>query len=342
MNRLIRWGLAAGLAAALAVFGNAQAQGTGSSATGSSGSRGDTGGPTPGGADRTTGGSTDAQGGARGSSSDPGTRGSATSGSQDATGGSAASGSATGSSAAGSSAGDTGSASGRQAAASGSAQKVDKDLQERLEKIHAAHQTELHLAKIATQNAQSPEVKQFAEQMQTDHEKADQKLTQWAQGAGVNLEGKTFQKENERAMKDAEKLQSKTGAEFDREYMSRMVKEHEKAHKEVGKAAKDAKKANHTELASMLEQGGTGIQGHLQHAKQLEKSAGKAGETRQGRRPATGTGSGASDRPSSGSRGDTGGPTPGGADRTTGTPTGSTPQGGAPGSSSDSGERKAQ
>jgi putative membrane protein len=293
MNNVNRWGLAAGLAAALALFGNAQAQGaasgSGSGASGS-GSRGDTGGPTPSGADR--------------------------------------------SSATGSTAGGTGSA------ASGSqAKKLDKGLQEKLEKIHAAHQTELQLARVATQNAQSPEVKQFAEQMQSDHQRADEKLTQTAQSMGVSLEGKTFQKESDRAKKDMEKLQSKTGTDFDKEYMSRMVKEHERTEKDTSSAAKDARKANQTELAALLEQGHTGIQGHLQHAKDIQKAVDQGG------RPAAGgTGSSGSmgrepgAQPGSGSRGDTGGPTPGGADRSTGSGS-TTPGGGAPGTSSDPGQR---
>jgi putative membrane protein len=323
MNNVNRWGLAAGLAAALALFGNAQAQGAASSSgsgTSGSGSRGDTGGPTPSGADRSSAsGSSTPSGGAPGTSSDSGER-------------SGASGTSTG---AGSSAtGGTGSA-----ASGAQAKKLDKGLQDKLEKIHAAHQTELQLARVATQNAQSPEVKQFAEQMQNDHQRADEKLTQTAQSMGVSLEGKTFQKESDRAKKDMEKLQSKTGTDFDKEYMSRMVKEHERAEKDTSSAAKDARKANQTELAALLEQGHTGIQGHLQHAKDIQKAVDQGG------RPAAGgTGSSGSmgrepgAQPGSGSRGDTGGPTPGGADRSTGSGS-TTPGGGAPGTSSDPGQR---
>jgi len=291
MKNVNRWGLAAGLAAALALFGNAQAQGAASSGSGASGSKGDTGGPT----------------------------------------------------------GGTGSSAG-SAAMGSEAKKLDKGLQDKLEKIHATHQTEVHLARVAMQNAQSPEVKQFAEQMQNDHQRADEKLTQTAQSMGASLEGKTFQKENERAMKDAEKLQSKTGKDFDKEYMSRMVKEHERAEKEFNSAAKDARKANQTELAAMLEQGHTGIQGHLQHAKELKKSVDEGGQQRQGRRPAAGaTGSsgsmgsepGTQTQPGPGSQGDTGGPTPGGADRSTGSGS-TTPSGGAPGTSSDEGKKRSQ
>jgi putative membrane protein len=340
MKRLIRWGLAAGLAAALGLWVDVQAQsstgGTGSS--GSAGSRGDTGGPPPTGstdpsgssqAGAPSGSSAAPQGGAAGTSSDPGSR-------------AAGSGTATGST------GATGSTASGQAATgqTGGQRKIDKGLQERLEKLHATNQAELQMAQLGAQNAQSPEVKQFAEQMQNDHQRADQKLTQTAQSAGVtSLEGETFQKESEKAKKEMEKLQSKTGADFDKAFMTRMVKDHENAVKEAEKAAKDAKKANQTELASYLEQSHNGMKGHLQHAKQIQKSLDQRGEQRQGRRPPGATGgtgagseSGAAGSMGSGSRGDTGGPTPTGKDSSSADKQ-TTPQGGAAGSSSDSGQR---
>jgi len=291
MQMTIRWGLAASLAAVLALFGTAQAQ----SAT----DRG------------TTGSSTDRMGGAPGTSSDTG-----------------------------SSADTTGRTPSGTAMSEGMpGQKVDKGLQEKLEKIHAANEAEVDLAELATKNAQSPEVKQFAEQMQADHQGLGQKLKQVAQSAGVSsLEGKTFQKEHDRAMKDNEKIRSKTGQDFDKEFMSRIVKDHEKSVKDTESAAKDARKANRTELASFLENASSGMKGHLDHAKQLRASVGRGGEQmRQGRRPSGPTGSSGMGEPGSG-RGDTGGPTPGGPSGTTGGTQPSTePSGGAAGSSSDQG-----
>jgi putative membrane protein len=245
MTKMNRWGLAGGLAAAIALFGTAQAQsatGSGSSSDQPTTGRGDTGGPPAGGT---------------------------ASGSQ---------------------------APGREAGAGQAGQKVDKGLQEKLEKIHAANQAEVHLAEMGAQNAQSPEVKQFAEQMQADHQGLGEKLTAAAQSAGVSsLEGKTFQKEHDRAMKDNEKVQSKTGTDFDKAFMSRIVKDHEKSVKETESAAKDARKANQTELASFLEKASSGMKGHLEHAKKLRESVGRPGgeQMRQGRRPTEGTGSGA-------------------------------------------------
>ncbi len=304
MKNVNRWGFVTGLVATLALFGTAQAQGAaGSSTDRTATGRGDTGGPPPAGSSEqsTAGSSTDRMGGAPGTSSEPGTR-SGTTGSTAAMG-----------------------------------QKLDKGLQEKLEKIHAANQAEIHMAQLGMQNAQSPEVKQFAEQMQTDHQNLDQKLTETAQAAGAQLEGKTFQKEHDKAMKDIDKLSSKTGKNFDKEFMSRLVKDHEKDVKDAESAAKDARKANQTELASLLDQAHTGMQGHLQHAKELQKSVEQGGgQLRQGRRPSGPTGSSGTGESGTGTgRGDTGGPTPGGPSGTT--QPGTESSGGAPGTSSGQG-----
>jgi putative membrane protein len=105
--------------------------------------------------------------------------------------------------------------------------KIDKGLQERLERLHAMNQAEVQMGQIGAQSAQSPDVKQFAEHMQTDHEKADQKLTQTAQTAGAaSLEGDTFRKESDKhkemrsSVEDRDRLRQG--------YMSRMVKDHER------------------------------------------------------------------------------------------------------------------
>jgi putative membrane protein len=169
--------------------------------------------------------------------------------------------------------------------------KIDKGLEEKIEKIHAANQAEIHMGQMGAQQAQSPEVKQFAETLQQDHEKADQKLTSAAQQAGFQIEGKAFQKKQDDAMKDMKKLQGKKAEDFDKDFVSRMVKEHEKDLKEVKKAAEEARKANQTELASALEAMTSGMQRHLDEAKRLEDAVGKGGKA-QGRRPSDRSGMG--------------------------------------------------
>jgi putative membrane protein len=192
----------------------------------------------------------------------------------------------------GASAGSDSTASGAPSAG----QKVDKKLQDHLEKIHASNQAEIKFAELGSQSATSPQVKQFAEKMGTDHQKVDQKLTQQAQTMGVaSLEGKTFQKEVASAQKDMKKLQGKTGSDFDKAFMDRMVKDHEKALKEVKSAESSAQKAKQPELASALQTAQTQIQGHIDQGKQVQKALKSgAGHAASGSSsPSMGTGSSA-------------------------------------------------
>jgi len=210
---------------------------------------------------------------------------------------------------------------------SGSQTALKGDLDEKIQELHAANQAEVQLGQLGMQTAQSPEVKQYAQKLVQDHQKNDEKLQQIAQTIGVNLEGEKFQDKQKKAQEHLSDLREKQGSEFDKEFMSLMVKDHKKDVKEVEKAAKEARKQNHTELASFFETTHTGLQGHLQEAERIEKSLDRAGQARTGS-PAgeQGTGSGAAGAT---------GPASGGTSGTTGAPSGSSPQTGGTGSSSD-------
>jgi putative membrane protein len=338
MKTVIRFGLGAALAGALAV-GTALAQGNTQGNPGGASSGTGSGAPNSVGAGDTsrTGDSPSTGSGSKSTDTSSGMSGS-TGSSDTATGGG------------GASAGSSSTAAGTASAG----KKVDRKTQDDIEKLHAGNQAEIQLAQLASQNASSPDVKAFADQMQTDHQQMDQQLTSQAQTLGVSPEGKTFQKETSSAQKDMKKLQSKTGKDFDKAYMSQMVKDHEKDLKAVKGAVKDAQKNKHTELASTFEDAQTKIQSHLDHAKQVEKSLKSGGGTASSGSSSSSMGTGSanqgghdpsekpkgSDSMKSGNRGDTGGPTPGGQDRGT-NPSGSsvTPGGGEKGTSSDSGTK---
>jgi putative membrane protein len=150
--------------------------------------------------------------------------------------------------------------------------KLDKGLQSKLETLHADNQGEIQMAQLAAQNAQSPSVKQFAEKVASDHERLDKKLQTTAQSAGATLDGKDFQKAQAANQKELTALQSKTGKDFDKAYMSRAVKDHESDLKTVKAAQQTAEKTKQPELAALLAGAQKGMQGHLEHAKAVEKS----------------------------------------------------------------------
>jgi putative membrane protein len=197
----------------------------------------------------------------------------------------------------------TGSASDTSSSGSASPSgKMDKALMEGLQKLHAANQAEVQMGQMGAQMAQSPQVKQFAQQMVDDHYKNDQQLTSMAQTMGVQLTGKEFQSKQKDAQKEMHKVQGKTGAEFDKAYMDQMVKDHEKDVKEVDKLAKKAHGEKQTELASALEQTHAMIQSHLDMAKQIQKATkNEAKSASSGSSSSMGTGSSSSSTPSTSS-----------------------------------------
>ena len=151
--KIVRNGMAAGLAAVLGFAGPAMADdepgkqmGTGGQAVPSEGSA------------RTTTGTTSDQ-----STSSQGTAGTSDTASQ-----------GTGSAGADASLQGTG-------AGTASAREVPKELQEAVQKLHASNQGEQEMAKHAQQMAQSEQVKQYAKKMEEDHKKSDEKLQTLAQ-----------------------------------------------------------------------------------------------------------------------------------------------------------------
>jgi putative membrane protein len=131
---------------------------------------------------------------------------------------------------------------------------------------HAAQggMAEVELGKMAQQKAQSPEVKEFGERMVQDHGAANEKLKSVASSMGVDMP-KNVGKEHKEA---EDKLQKLSGAQFDREYMRTMVKDHQKDVKEFDKEAKSGKDA---EVKSFAQETLPTLKDHLQMAQSIEK-----------------------------------------------------------------------
>lgn len=84
---------------------------------------------------------------------------------------------------------------------------------------------EVALAKLALQKAQNADVKKFAQRVITDHTKVGQELKKIATAKNITLpaEVKPEQKETH------DRFMKLSGAEFDREFMTLMVENHEKS-----------------------------------------------------------------------------------------------------------------
>jgi putative membrane protein len=82
--------------------------------------------------------------------------------------------------------------------------------------------TEVALGRIATARAARPSVRSFGERMVTDHSRGTAELAALARSKGLALP--TALEPSQQAMRD--RLSGLSGADFDRAYMSEMVRDH--------------------------------------------------------------------------------------------------------------------
>jgi putative membrane protein len=124
---------------------------------------------------------------------------------------------------------------------------------------------EVELGKLAQQKAQSADVKQFGQRMEQDHSQANEQLMSVASGKSIDMP-KQLDREHKQLR---DKLAKANGADFDREYMQAMVKDHKKDIKAFEKEAKSGKDADVKNFAqSTLPT----LQQHLQMAQDIERS----------------------------------------------------------------------
>jgi putative membrane protein len=126
---------------------------------------------------------------------------------------------------------------------------------------------EVTLGQLATKNAASQAVKDFGQRMVTDHSNANHKLEQIAAQKGISLP--TSLPADMR--QEHEKLAATSGAEFDRMYMSHMLKDHEKDVKEF---EKQAEKGNDPALRSFAQETLPVLRRHLELAKSVSAQVG--------------------------------------------------------------------
>lgn len=93
-----------------------------------------------------------------------------------------------------------------------------------VEKAAEAGMAEVEAGQLAQKHAARDEVRQFGQQMVTDHTKANQQLMQIAQQKGITPPAKS-----RKAQVEGRKLESLTGAAFDKEYMTAQVADHQQA-----------------------------------------------------------------------------------------------------------------
>src|SRR5207248_3934754 len=142
------------------------------------------------------------------------------------------------------------------------AQKMDNNDAAAMKQLAQANLNEIEAGKMAAAKAQNPEVKQFGQKMADDHARMFEDLKRLAKTKDVALPDKAALKD----LAQNKMIERKSGADFDREFMAHMVKDHEKA---LLDANATAAKAKDPQFKSAVQQAANKIQEHLSLAKRI-------------------------------------------------------------------------
>ena len=127
---------------------------------------------------------------------------------------------------------------------------------------------EIELGKLAQTKGTNPEVKKFGKMMVDDHTKAASEASALAKTKNFTLPTSL----TEEGQEEYNKLNEKSGDDFDKKFADMMIDGHEKAINKLEKASKDAKDADVRTWAS---NNIAGLTAHLEHAKMLKQNLDK-------------------------------------------------------------------
>jgi putative membrane protein len=151
-------------------------------------------------------------------------------------------------------------------APTGSAQSVSSADKKFVEKAAQGGIAEVQLGQLASQRAQSDQVKQFAQRMVSDHTAANAKLNEVASQKQISLPTNL----DSSSQREYDKLQKLSGKQFDQEYMSHMVSDHKTDVKKFQSEANSAKDADVRTFASATL---PTLEEHLRMAQSAEAAA---------------------------------------------------------------------
>jgi len=141
---------------------------------------------------------------------------------------------------------------------------LSKADQEFAQKASAGGMAEVSLAQLAQQNAQSPQVKQFAERMIADHTQANNELKQIAQQD--NLTPPTAPDNKEASTQ--QRLSAMKGAAFDTAYMQHEVADHRQ---DIAEFQREAQSGQDPALKAFAQKTLPVLRQHLQMAEAAAK-----------------------------------------------------------------------
>lgn len=126
---------------------------------------------------------------------------------------------------------------------------------------------EVELGRLAAQKAADPSVREFGQRMVADHTKAGAELKALATRKGLQVPTEM----NSDQKSEMDKLSKLSGSEFDKEYMSAMVKDHEDDVKAFETQSKDG---NDADVKAFAAKTLPTLQEHLQMARSAAQKVG--------------------------------------------------------------------
>ena len=145
-----------------------------------------------------------------------------------------------------------------------SVHKTDQDF---MKKAAEGGMAEVALGELAAKQGSSEDVKHFGQRMVDDHSKANRELMDLASQKGVTLPTEP----NAQQKAEKAKMEKLSGANFDREYMRAMVKDHDK---DVAEFEKQSRTAHDADLKAWA---GKTLPTLQEHKKMAHDVAGKVG-----------------------------------------------------------------
>jgi putative membrane protein len=133
-------------------------------------------------------------------------------------------------------------------------------------KAASGGQAEVSLGQLAIKNAASPQVRQFGQQMVTDHTQANQDLQAIARQQNLTLPDKPDAASHAKE----QRLQASTGAAFDAAYARDMVEDHQQ---DIADFQKEAMSGKDPALKAFAQQYLPVLKQHLQMAQTLDKKS---------------------------------------------------------------------
>lgn len=144
---------------------------------------------------------------------------------------------------------------------------LEEDTRDFVEEAASSSMMEVELAQLAQQNAQSQEVKDYAQMIENDHQQANERLRSIAQQKNITIP--ESMKDDHRS--EIDDLRDKTGQEFDQDYMDKMVSEHED---DISKFEDMREDVQDPDLQSWIDNTLTTLRQHRDEAERIKESVG--------------------------------------------------------------------